>query len=294
MTSAKITLGNHEQYQRFSYPGGEMQVRFPDVALLQSVDVFTIVARITKPEDIIELALLRDAISGLFEKALVLPQVRLILPYLPYARADRRFTPGDCLGISVFARLLFALSFTSVTTLDAHSEESGKWIGKMWDVSPTPFIHQAILNFADLNKADRVTVLYPDEGALARYSLHSVIGNNAHQVDLDFLHCRKDRDAATGTLNGFDVPALPNQPAIIIDDICDGGGTFLGIAQKVGGRDLGLYVTHGIFSKGLGDLADFFQRIYCTDSFRSNWDAFDTNLLQVLPCLPSLMERKSK
>lgn len=53
-----------------------------------------------------------------------------------------------------------------------------------------------------------------------------------------------------------------------VSDICDGGGTFIGIADamKDYGLSLGLYVTHGIFSKGFSDLSARFPMIYSSNS----------------------------
>jgi hypothetical protein len=52
---------------------------------------------------------------------------------------------------------------------------------------------------------------------------------------------------------------------VIVDDICDGGGTFLGLAARLGEQDAGLLtlcVTHGLFTKGVMPLLDVFDRIY--------------------------------
>ena len=46
---------------------------------------------------------------------------------------------------------------------------------------------------------------------------------------------------------------------LIVDDICDGGGTFIPLAKKLknaGAKTVTLYVTHGIFSKGLDPLKE--------------------------------------
>ena len=50
-------------------------------------------------------------------------------------------------------------------------------------------------------------------------------------------------------------------------DICDGGQAFLPIAKqlKEKGALVYLYVTHGIFSKGLYQFADF-EKIFTTSS----------------------------
>ena len=59
---------------------------------------------------------------------------------------------------------------------------------------------------------------------------------------------------------------------LIIDDICDGGGTFIGLAKELKQKnagDLYLAVSHGIFSKGLEALNTYFTKLYTTDSFKT-------------------------
>ena len=72
----------------------------------------------------------------------------------------------------------------------------------------------------------------------------------------------KTRDVMTGKITGFEVYAddLKGKSCIIVDDICDGGGTFAGLAielRKKGARKVHLIVTHGTFSKGLTTLTNF-------------------------------------
>ena len=57
---------------------------------------------------------------------------------------------------------------------------------------------------------------------------------------------------------------------LVIDDICDGGRTFINLAEKLlimGANDLYLYVTHGIFSKGLPSIHEYYKHIYCDHIF---------------------------
>jgi ribose-phosphate pyrophosphokinase len=56
---------------------------------------------------------------------------------------------------------------------------------------------------------------------------------------------------------------------LIVDDLCDGGGTFTAHASVLlaaGATAVDLYVTHGIFSKGLP--LDHIDRVFTTDSYR--------------------------
>ncbi len=87
------------------------------------------------------------------------------------------------------------------------------------------------------------------------------------------VFCSKHRDTVTGALSGFEAHCgdLEKRPCVIVDDICDGGGTFLGLAEELKHKNAGplyLAVTHGIFSKGLDELLKVFSVIYTTDSFQ--------------------------
>ena len=65
--------------------------------------------------------------------------------------------------------------------------------------------------------------------------------------------------------------AFAGRDCLIMDDICDGGGTFVLLAEYLlrhGAASVGLAVTHGIFTKGIDILFDAgISRIYTTDSF---------------------------
>ncbi len=90
----------------------------------------------------------------------------------------------------------------------------------------------------------------------------------------------KERDVKTGALTNFKTAAndLSNQTCFIVDDICDGGGTFAGTAKMLmeeGAAKVVLIVTHGIFSKG--SEIEFVDEIYTTDSYRT---------VEIVNCFP--------
>jgi ribose-phosphate pyrophosphokinase len=75
-------------------------------------------------------------------------------------------------------------------------------------------------------------------------------------------------------LEGFRVyeDDLQGKDCLIVDDICDGGGTFIGLAKELKKHNAGnlyLSVSHGIFSKGLKELNQYFTNIFTTDSFKT-------------------------
>lgn len=236
------------------------------VELVELADGVTIQASLAGTdihEHLAGLILLSDAIHGINPKV---PQV-LQLPYLPYSRGDRRFVDGDCHGLATFGAMLSAGEFKEVRTLDVHHfAHANMFIDNLVNVMPRVEILRAIVDFEDYTGTKPV-ILFPDAGAARRYK-------NCIPADLTVLYADKKRDAATGKLTGFTVPIIPGSAALIIDDLCDGGGTFLGIASAVRhAPKLGLYVTHGVFSQGIQKLASRFggpfERIYATDSVHS-------------------------
>ena len=84
---------------------------------------------------------------------------------------------------------------------------------------------------------------------------------------MNVVQARKFRDVLTGNLSGFHVSdgeVLGGRPAIIVDDICDGGGTFVGLARELrkhGVTDLTLAVTHGLFTQGRARLTEDFSSV---------------------------------
>ena len=67
-----------------------------------------------------------------------------------------------------------------------------------------------------------------------------------------------------------DATRVRDKVCLILDDICDGGGTFTGLSHVLrgtyGARAVDLFVTHGIFSKGLP--LDGIRAVHTTDSYR--------------------------
>lgn len=205
------------------------------------------------------------AVLSAFDHRNDVHQVNLFLPYLPGARQDRadNKTAFTC---ELYANALpnWASGQFNLYCADPHSQAA--WV---------TYNHPGILPFSafipDLiphSKYD--VVLAPDKGATERAQ---EVADALHIKRVEF--CTKTRDFDTGKLTGFEVPTLSRSDRVLIaDDICDGGGTFLGIA---GILDLDtkpdLYVTHGIFSKGFGNLRNLFGTIYTTNSWYTDWYA---------------------
>lgn len=266
--SISIPDDRDKKYKIFRYPAGEAQVRLFELEVLQAMraDCIRVTANIRDGE-VMELALLTNALQNAIDFNGTYCQ--LILPYLPYGRADRKFLTGDCAGLATFAGLINSLEYNHVVTWDAHSEVAKDLIQNLVNLPSTDLILKVVNKIGRKN----LLVLLPDKGAV-RYE------GIVKALDLPFVYGEKVRDAATGKLSGFKVPTIttPYKKILIVDDICDGGGTFLGLQtaceaalchldSNLTTPNYFLFVTHGIFSKGLLPFGGVFKKIFTSSSF---------------------------
>lgn len=190
--------------------------------------------------------------------------INLELPYLPYGRQDKEITNETTFALRAFALLLNHLKFNRVTILDPHSELALKYIYNSVAVYPKDALKEAILN------TTTTLACYPDKGAVSKYKdiYEQEIGNA-------FIYGEKVRDQLTGNITHYEVIGdCKGMSVLIVDDICDGGMTFKILAKDLlakGATEVNLFVTHGIFSRGLKTLKDSgINRIFTHDGEKSD------------------------
>lgn len=253
---------SNDNFKIITFPAGETQIRLTEKGInaVKEADEIRVWATI-KDGNLFNLSLLIDAIAGIQSYK---QTITLILPYLPYSRADRRFTEGDCYALRMASRCIENMDIHKIITLDAHSSKAEDLMSGLIykNVSPEPLIIKTLKV-----TGDDTAILLPDKGA-SRYKLEKLA---------PVYQCDKKRNPETGQLLEFIVPEnIKEKQILIVDDICDGGGTFLGISDaldKIYGRYKlikYLYVTHGIFSKGEDILLKDFFAIFTTNSFYCN------------------------
>jgi ribose-phosphate pyrophosphokinase len=198
-------------------------------------------------------------IDALHERGYMVPA--LTLPFVPGARQDRLSKEGDYLFTAKsISELINARGFPWVTVLDPHSEVTPALIDRCQVVSAADCMNPPPGKYA--------AVVSPDAGAEKR------AGAVARKLGVPLLHAWKTRDVSTGAIAGFGMEppkwssVPPGSLVLVVDDICDGGGTFIGLAAVLDslGLKAHLWVTHGIFSKGTAELLARFGHVYCTDS----------------------------
>ena len=256
-------------YQSFVFSGGEPHLKLTANDLSEAAVMIT--QRINSFEALGLICLAVDALRRMH-----VAEISLFIPYFPAARQDRVMVPGEPLSVKVYADLINQLGFKKVMVFDPHSEVTAALVNQVEVISNHQFVAEVIAEIGE-----EVLLISPDGGALKKiYKVSEALGG------LPVVECSKHRDVRSGKLLGFKVYAddLEGKTCLIVDDICDGGGTFLGLAQELKQKHAGkiyLAVSHGIFGKGTAELTAQFSGIYATDSFRVV-DRIQTILLQNL------------
>lgn len=257
---------NGSKIEAFSFPGGERNVRLN----IDSYDVHKCVkikAFLRNANDIMDLLLTVDALR----RRLTLPRIGICLPYLPYARQDRVCSKGEALSISVFSNIINSLKFEQVMLSDVHSHVSVALIENCDIASAGEIL--SVYGLISWIVKNKFSLICPDAGAIQR--LKSVVENGAKNNEV--IQCLKTRNADTGAIEDLSIYGnVKDKKCFIVDDICDGGRTFIEIAKalkKAGAKEIILYITHGIFSSGIEALQPFFDKIICLHTFLAKEEA---------------------
>ncbi|KAF2332769.1 ribose-phosphate diphosphokinase [Flavobacterium nitrogenifigens] len=253
------------KFQSFTFSGGEPHIKIaPDFDANRKV---TITHRLNSFNDLGLLCVTVDALRRMDVKI-----IDLFIPYFPAARQDRVMIPGEPLSVKVYADIINAMQLNKVFVFDAHSEVTPALLNNSTVIPNYTFI-KAVLE----NIGNDVKLISPDGGALKKiYKVSEFLGG------VEVVECSKSRDVKTGKLSGFKVyeDDLQGMDCLIVDDICDGGGTFVGLAEELKKKNAGklyLSVSHGIFNKGF-EVLNCFDGIFTTNSFKD----FEGDSVQVI------------
>jgi ribose-phosphate pyrophosphokinase len=253
------------KFQSFTFSGGEPHIKInPDFDRNQKI---TITHRLNSFNDLGLLCITVDALRRMDVKI-----IDLFIPYFPAARQDRVMIPGEPLSVKVYADIINALQLNKVFVFDAHSEVTPALLNNSIVIPNYTFIREVLNRIGE-----NVKLISPDGGALKKiYKVSEFLGG------AEVVECSKSRDVKTGRLSGFKVyeDDLQGIDCLIVDDICDGGGTFVGLAEELKNKNAGklyLAVSHGIFNKGF-EVLNCFDAIFTTNSVKD----FEGESVQVI------------
>lgn len=267
------------KYKHSYFPDGQQQITLegPFNFFIPGDDV-EIVSRLNGFHDVEKIVCATRALRNLGVQ-----NIHLYTPYFLGSRSDRLFEEGSSNYLKeVICPIINSLKFATVTVVDPHSDVLEACLTNFKKISNIKLVNWALTDIhAEVGKepypdwqSTKLGLVSPDAGAFKKvHNVSSLLSVCLTPVEV--IICSKYRDTE-GKLTLTEVPMVSREwegkDMVIVDDICDGGRTFINIAKRIADHKLNnrmfLIVTHGIFSAGLKELSQYFHRIYCTNSYR--------------------------
>jgi ribose-phosphate pyrophosphokinase len=221
-------------------------------------------------------------------------RVTAVVPYLCYARKDRRTKPNDPVTTRYVASMFESVGTDAIVTFEVHNPVAFENAFRCRTVTLTAA--PLFVEYAKSLSADNFCVVSPDTGGakraeLFREALEAACGR---PIGKAFVDKHRSAGVVSGELFVGDVKGTT---ALVIDDLIATGGTLLRAARaarSAGARRVIALTAHGLFVTGAAEmLADpAIERLVITDTippFRLTASAHHDKI-DILPVAPLFAE----
>ncbi len=219
--------------QHFS--DGEFGVEF-----LESVRgdyVFLIQSTFAPTDNLMELLLMIDA-----ARRASAYKVIAVMPYYGFSRQDKKDRPRVAIGSKLVANMLTAAGADRIITMDLHAPQ----IQGYFDIPVDHLDSSAIfIPYIEKLNLENLTFAAPDVGSTNR------VREVASYFNAEMVICDKHRKRANEIASMTVIGDVTDRDVVIIDDICDTGGTLAksaGLLKEKGARSVRALCTHPVLS----------------------------------------------
>ncbi len=245
-------------FERIKYPDGQISAKHVED---EDWNEYSLTERINSYEDLMYIR----AIADIAHNKGFINSIDFFLPCLFGQRSDRRFSEDQSFDLKLITDIINACGFWKVKIFDPHSDVAMALINNSVRVSSFEYVKQTVEDITSQpDYTGDLVLIAPDAGAFKK------VFEYGEKLGLPVVGALKhrDKDGKVTLIFSHDVTY---KNCLIVDDLCDGGYTFLVLAdalRKHGAKTVYLYVSHGLFSKGFGELIKQINHIYCTNSVK--------------------------
>lgn len=261
------------------FPDGEVQITLGEFS---RKDFVVVNCRITSAEELFILMQVADILN----RHSVIWDLNIY--YLMGMRMDRVMDFNRPFTLKVMLDTLERLGANRIGIFEPHSSRCSEPRNIFSFVEPSSQGEEEICQFCPgfTDVREKYQIVLPDKGAAEREFPYGNVPN-------DVVVAEKVRDVATGQIQSIKIvnPELlkeSDKPILVVDDLCDGGGTFLGLAaelKKYTDKELSIFVVHMVNPKGIENLSKTYDHVYFTNSYK-DWNGFKAEFGRAVPILP--------
>lgn len=248
--SLGVSLAEHEERD---FEDGEHKAR--PLVNVRDRDVFVVQSLYSDPEQTVNdklcrflffLGAVRDAGAG---------RVTAVIPYMAYARKDRKTKSRDPVTTRYVAQLFESMHVDRTVTLDIHNLAAYQNAARC-HCDHLEARSLFVDHFLPLVKEQDVVVVSPDVGGIKRAEpFRELLGERlGREVPMAFLEKQRSEGVVSGEAFVGDVEG---RVAIVVDDIVSSGTTLARAAEgcrKHGAQTIYAAATHGLFVKNASEV----------------------------------------
>ena len=265
MSHSKSTIYlNKVEINISEYSDGSVNVTYPPSCLynLNTNYLINIDARIKDSIGLLALIYLLDHLNNSVEYSNF--TVHCSLDYFPNSRQDRTVNTGAIVQpftLKTFCKILNSFPNVVYFVSDPHSNVIETLLNKVVVDSLYSLVSVFCKDNYNILK-DIDYLISPDQGA---YKKVKAIGEryNIPVLVADKVRNPETKEIKLSLNTAID---LTGKKILILDDICDGGRTFLAVAEvlkkQYNAKTVDLYITHGLFPFGYEHLKQHINQIY--------------------------------
>ena len=217
------------------FSDGEFAVYYEES--IRGRDVFLVQSTFPTSDNLMELLLMIDA-----AKRASVRTINAVIPYVGWARQDRKDKPRVSIGAKLVADLLSAVGVNRVITMDLHADQ----IQGFFNV-PVDHLYASgvIIPYLQSLKLDDLVIASPDVGGSKRANTY------AKYLGCPLVLCNKTRARANVIATMQIIGDVKDKNVVIIDDMVDTAGTITkaaDIMKEAGAKTVRACATHCVMS----------------------------------------------
>lgn len=241
-------------------------------------------------DNIVEAILIADAATRASAKS-----ITFVLPYLGYARQDRKEDHGVAISASVVAKLLEKAGLSRIIMIDLHSGQIQGFFHK----TPVDNLYASLIMVPYIKSLglNNIVVVSPDAGGVNRARKFQTLFKNDGVENISLAIINKEREKAGVVSSATLVGDVRGKTAVLIDDMADTCGTLVAAAQELtemGAIEIYACITHAVFSgNALEKIRNSkFKKVIVTDTIPLRLQEGETkpHNLEVLSVAPLVAE----